>query len=77
MERARIEEMVMEMITKAPERAGCTVDMDLMDEIGFSSIEVMELIAWAEETFGIKISSRDLRLVATPEDLVDMIEKKL
>ena len=77
MERQKIEETLMKMINKAPERTDCTADMDLVDEIGFSSIEVMELIACAEETFGVKLNSRDFRTVATPEDLADVIEKKM
>lgn len=51
--------------------------MDLMDEIGFSSIEVMELVSYVEEDFGVRITSRDLRKVATPEDLAELIAGKL
>lgn len=47
-----------------------------MDEIGFSSIEMMELISYAEKEFDVKIASRELRLVATPADLTRLIEEK-
>ena len=48
-----------------------------MDEIVFSSIEIMELITCAEEIFDVRISSRDLRMVSTPEELAELIEEKM
>lgn len=77
MNRKEIEEKIMKMITEMPEREECTPDMDLMDEIGFSSIEIMELITCAEEIFDVRISSRDLRMVSTPEELAELIEEKM
>ena len=41
MKRMEIEEKIMKIILGMPGHEDCTADMDLMDEIGFSSIEVM------------------------------------
>lgn len=77
MNQREIEEKIMKLLTDMPECGECTPDMDLMDEIGLSSIEVMELITCAEEMFGIRISSRDLRMVSTPAELAELIEGKM
>ena len=77
MNRTDIEARIMQQIRQMPDREECTGDMDLMDEIGFSSIEVMELVSYVEEDFGVRITSRDLRKVATPEDLAELIAGKL
>lgn len=77
MEKTEIKEKIMKQIRQMPDREECTADMDLMDEIGFSSIEVMELVSYMEEDFGVRITSRDLRKVATPEDLAELIADKL
>lgn len=77
MKKSEIEMRIMKQIRQMPDRGDCTADMDLMDEIGFSSIEVMELVAYVEEDFGVHITSRDLRRVATPEDLAELIAGKI
>lgn len=77
MKRKEIEEKVMKVILAMPGHEDCTSDMDLMDEIGFSSIEVMELVSYMEELFKVRITSRDLRRIGTPEDLAEMIEGKI
>ncbi len=53
------------------------MDMELIDEIGLSSIDVMDLVSRCEAEFRIKITSRDLRVVYTPGDLADLVEEKL
>lgn len=77
MKKNEIETRIMQRIRQMPDRGDCTAAMDLMDEIGFSSIEVMELVSYVEEDFGVRITSRGLRRVATPEDLAELIESKL
>ena len=77
MKRMEIEDKIMKIILGMPGHEDCTADMDLMDEIGFSSIEVMELVSYVEEVFGVRITSRDLRRIATPEDLAELIEGKI
>ena len=77
MKRMEIEEKIMKIILGMSGHEVCTADMDLMDEIGFSSIEVMELVSYVEEVFGVRITSRDLRRIATPEDLAELIEGKI
>ena len=77
MEKREMEQKIMELIRETAETEEVEKDMDLMDDIGFSSIEVMDLVAGCEAVFGVKISSRDLRRVFTPQDLIDLIEEKV
>lgn len=53
-----------------------TLDQDLMEEGCLSSLELMGLIASVEAEFRVKIPSRDLRFVATAEDLAELVCKK-
>lgn len=76
MNREEIEKKVKETVVGLAGLESCGLDMDLMDDIGLSSIEVMDLISGLEETYGIKIPSRSLRFVATVGDLVDLIQEK-
>lgn len=79
MKRENLEEKITFFIERMADMAESELDMDmeLIDEIGLSSIDVMELVAECEAEFGIKINSRDLRAVYTPGDLVDLVEAKL
>lgn len=77
MDRATIESMIMKMVTEDFGHEGCTSDMDVMDEIGCASIEIMEMFAWTEKTFNVKISPRDMRMMSTLDDLIDLVEKRI
>ncbi len=76
MDRKQIEEVIMKEVKEISETDECDLDMDLMDDFGFSSIEMMELVSYAEREFNVKIASRELRLVATPADLIALVEEK-
>ena len=52
-------------------------DMDLSDDLGLSSIDIMSVLVACEKKFSVKISAKDLRSVATPEDFAELIESKL
>lgn len=51
--------------------------MDLSDDLGLSSIDIMSVLVACEKKFSVKISAKDLRSVATPEDFAELIESKL
>lgn len=52
-------------------------DMDLSDDLGLSSIDIMSVLVACEKKFSVKISAKDLRSVTTPEDFAELIESKL
>lgn len=76
MNRDEIQTTVLHLVSEIAEKPDCTPDLDLMDDLGFSSIAVMELISALEEQYSIKIPPRQLRFVATVADLVDLIAEK-
>ena len=76
MKREELEKEMIEWIRDAAGTEEISSEMDLMDDIGLSSIDVMDLVAKCEAAYGIKISSRDLRKVFTPADLADLIESR-
>ncbi len=74
MKREEIQEHIMQWITKVTGET-CTLEMDIMDEVGLSSIEVMELLARIEQFCGVRIGARNLRIVATVGDLAELVCK--
>ncbi len=66
-----------ELIKKIAETDDYSSDMDLSDDLGLSSIDIMSLLVACEKKFSVKISARELRGVATPEDLAELIVSKL
>ena len=76
MDREEILKTVQEAVMQITGREDCSPEMDLMEEAGLSSIEVMRLLSALEDRFGVKIPSRDLRFVATVEDMADLVLKK-
>ena len=51
--------------------------MDLSDDLGLSSIDIMSLLTACERKFAVKIPAKQLRLISTADDLADYIESKL
>lgn len=76
MTREGIQENVLKLVTELSGMEGCAMEMDLMDDVGLSSIGVMDLICALEDAYNVKIPSRELRFVATVEDLVELIAQK-
>ena len=48
---------------------------DLVEDLGISSMDILTLISYLEEEFGIRITERMIRRVATVGDLVDLVQK--
>ena len=76
MKREEMEKEIMGWIREVADGEGLSMEMDLMDDIGLSSIDVMDLVAKCEAAFHVKITSRDLRHIYTPGDLADLIESR-
>ena len=66
-----------ELIKTISETDGYSTDMDLSDDLGLSSIDIMSLLTACERKFAVKIPAKQLRLISTADDLADYIESKL
>ena len=51
-------------------------NMDLVKDLGLSSIDMVQMVVSIEEEFGIEISDRALKEIATVGDLVRVIEQQ-
>lgn len=72
-----IETKIVEIIKEMSGQEEVDAEMDLMDEIGFSSLEAVALIGEIEEAFHIRIPALALRKVLTPADLAAVVRKSL
>ena len=69
---ARLKELVNQLADP-----GTVVDMDsdLVDEVGLSSIEIMELIEEIEDSYDVSFPLNDLAEIRTITDMVKEIER--
>jgi len=49
----------------------------LIEDLGVSSMDILTLISYLEEEFGVKITERMIRKAATVGDLVDIVQSAL
>lgn len=77
MNRQEINSVLEEIIKTISETDGYSTDMDLSDDLGLSSIDIMSLLTACERKFAVKIPAKQLRLISTADDLADYIESKL
>lgn len=50
---------------------------ELVEDLGISSMDILTLISFLEEEFGISITERMIRKIVTVGDLVDLIQNSL
>lgn len=77
MNRQEINSVLEELIKTISETNEYSTDMDLSDDLGLSSIDIMSLLTACERKFAVKIPAKQLRLISTADDLADYIESKL
>ena len=77
MNRQEINSVLEELIKTISETDGYSTDMDLSDDLGLSSIDIMSLLTACERKFAVKIPAKQLRLISTADDLADYIESML
>ncbi len=75
--RDEIEKKILELVCQRTGSDDIDMEMDIMEDVGFSSLEAMELITELEEAFRIRIPAIALRRVMTLSDLADVVEEKL
>jgi acyl carrier protein len=61
----------------APALASFPGDTRLMDDLGFDSLALTEIIFFAEDLFGISISNEEILQVRTLDDLRHFIRRKV
>ena len=49
----------------------------LMDDLDLSSMEILTIVAYLEETFGIRIPEKELRSFVTISDLADYLSARV
>jgi acyl carrier protein len=69
---ARLKELVNQL---AEEGTAVGVDSDLVDDVGLSSIEIMELIEQLEDTYDISFPLNDLAEIRTINDMARELER--
>ncbi len=69
---ARLKELVNQL---AEEGTVVEVDSDLVDDVGLSSIEIMELIEQLEDTYDISFPLNDLAEIRTINDMAKELER--
>ena len=70
----KIKEMIEEM---SGENTKISPEMRLMADIGFDSLDIVDLIFDLENEFEIEIEDEELEKIRTVADLVNIIEKKI
>ena len=54
-----------------------TMDSDLVDDLGLSSLEVINIVAAFEDEFGIEVPDRVIPTLRTVGDIVNYLEENV
>ena len=79
MERSEILEKVRRMIA---EKLGMDLDdvkeeANLIEDLGADSLDLVDIVMYVEDTFGIRVEDEELESIKTLKDIVDGIVRKL
>jgi len=79
MERPEILEKVRRMIA---EKLGIDLDdvkedANIIEDLGADSLDLVDIVMYVEDTFGIRVEDEELEKIKTLKDIVDGIAKKL
>ena len=75
MERTKIDEIVIERLSKASKNKEITLDSNLK-ELGLDSLDVVDLLMEMEEQFEIEFENEEMLSLKLVSDVVDTIVKK-
>lgn len=62
------------METYSGTRVSLNEKMDLTKDLGLNSMDLIQMVVGVEEEFGIEISDRELKDIATVGDIVKLIK---
>ena len=76
-----MKEKLIKIITNIMDEAGyeydeVSLDSKFLEELDFSSLEVMELVGEIEDQFEISVTDRELQQIVTVGDMLGLLEKK-
>jgi len=79
MERSEILEKVRRMIA---EKLGIDLDdvkedANIIEDLGADSLDLVDIVMYVEDTFGIRVEDEELEKIKTLKDIVDGIAKKM
>jgi len=79
MEKSEILEKIRRMIS---EKLGIGIDevredASIIEDLGADSLDLVDIIMYIEDTFGIRVEDEELEKIRTLGDIVDNIAKKL
>ena len=79
MERSEILEKVRRMVA---EKLGIDLDdvkedVNIIGDLGADSLDLVDIVMYVEDTFGIRVEDEELEKIKTLKDIVDGIAKKL
>lgn len=75
MNREKILQQVIKMLSIMTDAAEIEEDSNLMEDLGISSMDVLALMSGIEEEFGIVVRERDVRKMSSISDIVDFVQK--
>ena len=70
-----IERVINLLATMTKSEDEVTVDSELIDDLGISSMDVLFLISGLEEEFDVKIPVKTIREMTTVADVVEIIDE--
>lgn len=73
MNHKEIEMRAMELFSNLAEADEVTLDSELVDDLGISSMDILYVVSCLEEEFHVKISEKDIRKIYTVGDVVDLV----
>lgn len=76
-----MKEKLIKIITDIMDEAGyeydeVTLDSKFLEELDFSSLEVMELVGEIEDQLEISVTDRELQQIVTVGDMVELLDRK-
>lgn len=75
----KLKELIVDITTEEVDNNSIDTNTDLINDLGFDSIEIIELIVEIENEFKIEIDDDDINMniLTTYSELLSMIERKL
>lgn len=72
---AKLKQILVEQLGLDDEEV--TLDSNLSDDLGADSLDFIEVVMAAEDTFGIQIDDEETETIATVKDALDLLVKKV